>query len=232
VATDQSLISPEAIREASLPKGLRGFDETATRKFLNEVAQTVQALTDQRDRLQQSLDKRNEQPPVASEDPAAIGNVLLAAQHAGEQLVAHARATADQITAAAAEATERLLDETRRSTAAVEQQLEERREALELEHARLLHELAESRANLEAERRGVIDEARAEADQIAWESRERIEALQCEEQALVELIADRRSEFADMLQSALDRVSLEERADGAETQPELTTVLRSRITDG
>src|SRR4051812_31307635 len=156
MATDQSLISPRAIREASLPKGLRGFDETATRKFLNEVAQTVQALTDQRDRLQQSLDTRNEQPPVASEDPAAIGNVLLAAQHAGEQLVAHARATADQITAAAAEATERLLEETRRSTAAVEHQLEERQEALELEHARLLHDFAESRANLEAERRGVI----------------------------------------------------------------------------
>jgi cell division septum initiation protein DivIVA len=231
MATDRSLMSPKAIREAALPKSLRGFDETATRKFLNDVAERVQALTDQRDRLQRSLDEMHEQPPVAPEDPTAIGNVLLAAQRAGEELVAHARATADQITAAAQETTERLLDEARRSAAAVEQMLEERREAYELEHSRLRHEVDESRANLEAERRGVIDEARAEAERVAAESQERLDALQREEQTLRELIADRRREFAAMLQSALDRVGPEERPEGAETEPELATVLRTRIQD-
>jgi cell division septum initiation protein DivIVA len=118
MATDRSLISPGAIRAASLPKSLRGFDETATLKFLNDVAQTVEALTDERDRLKRSLDERNEQPRVVPEDATAIGNVLLAAQRAGDELVAHARATADQITAAAEEASERLLKEAGRGGAA------------------------------------------------------------------------------------------------------------------
>ena len=59
VATDRSLMSPAQIREASLPKGLRGFDEAATRKFLSDVADTVQTLMDQLDKLQRSLDETN-----------------------------------------------------------------------------------------------------------------------------------------------------------------------------
>lgn len=224
-------MTPDAIREPSLPKGLRGFDETATRKFLIDVAETVQTLVDQRDKLQRSLDELNEQPPVNHADPTAIGNVLLAAQRAGEELVAHAHATANQITAEARETSERRLEEARRSAADAEQKLEERREAYELEHTRLRNELDELRANLEAERRVVIDEARAEADQVAAQSRERVDALQREEQALRELIADRRSEFADLLHSALDRIGPQELAEGGETQPELTTVLRSRVAD-
>lgn len=231
MAIDESLISPVAIREATLPKSLRGFDETATRTFLNDVARTVQALTDQRDNLQRSLAKSNEQPGVVPDDPTAIGNVLLAAQRAGEELVAHARATASEITAAAHEASERLLEEAQRSAAAAEQTLEERRKAYELENARLRDELDGLRANIEAERRGVIDEARAAAEQVARQSRERVDALQREEQALRDLIADRRREFTEMLHTALDRIGLEEGPESAETGPELTTALRSRIRD-
>ena len=227
----RSLIPPAAIREASLPKGLRGFDEAATRKFLAAVAETVQTLIDQRDKLQESLAELNEQRPADREDPAAIGNVLLAAQRAGEELVAHARATAGQITAEAREASERELEEARRSLAEAERQIEERREAYELEHTRLRDELDELRANLEAERRGVIDDARAEAARVAAESRERLDALQREAQALSEVIAERRREFADMLQSALERIGVQERAAGEESETELTTVLRSRVTD-
>ena len=231
MATAQSHMTPAAIREASLPKGLRGFDETATRKFLADVAETVQTLVDQRDKLQRSLDEMNEQPLVDPADPTTIGNVLLAAQRAGEELVAHARATASQITAEAQEASERRLEEVRRSAADAEQELEERREAFKLEHTRLRDELDESRANLEAERRGVIDEARAEADRFAAQSREQVDALQREAQALTEFIAGRRSEFADILHSALERIGPEELAAGGETEPELTKVLRSRVVD-
>jgi cell division septum initiation protein DivIVA len=115
--------------------------------------------------------------------------------------------------------------------AEAERQIEERREAYELEHTRLRDELDELRANLEAERRGVIDDARAEAARVATESRERLDALQREAQALSDVIAERRNEFADMLQSALARIGVQERAAGGETETELTTVLRSRVTD-
>jgi len=40
-------MTPAAIREVSLPKSRRGFDEAATRKFLNDVAETVQKLADE-----------------------------------------------------------------------------------------------------------------------------------------------------------------------------------------
>ena len=75
------------------------------------------------------------------------------------------------------------------------------------------------------------EEDRAEAAQVAAESRERLDALQREAQALSEVIAERRNEFAEMLQSALDRIGIHERAAGGETETELTTVLRSRVTD-
>src|SRR5690348_5255943 len=100
----RSLISPAALRDASLPKSLRGFDEAATRTFLSGAADTVQALMDERDKLLQVLEARKDEPRADREDPAVIGNVLLAAQHAGEELVAHARTTAEQITTGAQEA--------------------------------------------------------------------------------------------------------------------------------
>lgn len=219
MTTPRSPISPAAIRDASLPKSLRGFDETATRKFLADVAETVQTLMDERDTLQQSLAESKEQAPVDPEDPTAIGNVLLAAQRAGEELVANARTTADQITAGAEEATDRLLEEARRRTADAERVLDERRQ-----------ELQTLSADLEAERQRIVAEAHVEADELVALGRQRLDALTLEEQTMREFVADRRKEFVDMLQSALDQVDhLQEPAN--ETEPELTTVLKSRVSD-
>jgi cell division septum initiation protein DivIVA len=227
LTTTRSLISPAAIREASLPKSLRGFDEAATRQFLIDVAETVQTLMDDRDKLQRSLEKTKEQARIDPEDPAAIGNVLLAAQRAGEELVAHAHATATQITAGAEEASERLLEETRHTTADAERELDKRREASEDEHARLQDEIQNARAEIEAERQRIVTEARAEAEELAAQSRERLDALVLEERTMTEFVADRRKEFVDMLQSALDVVhDPQEPVD--ETEPELATVLKSR----
>jgi cell division septum initiation protein DivIVA len=216
MTSTRSLISPAAIRDASLPKTLRGFDETATRRLLSEVAETVQALMDERDTLRQSLEEPKQEAHGDPQDPAAIGNVLLAAQHAGEELVAHARTTAEQITAGAAEASERLLEETRRITAEAERELDVRRD-----------ELQRLRVDLDAERQRVVDEARAEAEELVTQSRARLDALVAEEQTMREFVADRRKEFVDMLQSALDQV--DHRTD--EPEVELTTVLKSRVSD-
>jgi len=172
-------MSPAQIRDASLPKSLRGFDEEATRKLLSRVAETVQTLMDQLDKLRRSLDEAKE-ARVDPEDPIVLGNVLLAAQRAGEDLIAHARATAAQSTGEAQEKRERLLEETQRSAAEAARKLEERRKAYEAEHARLRDGLDESRAKLEAERRSVLAEARSAADRAAAEGRERLEAVQRE----------------------------------------------------
>lgn len=226
----RSLITPEAIREAPLPKSMRGFDEAATRKFLTDVAETVQALMVERDKLRQSLEDRKQQAPVDPEDPTVIGNVLLAAQRAGEELVAHARATAEQITGGAEEASARVLEETRLIRADAERELDERRDRLEHEHARLQDEIQNARAEAEAERQRIIDGAQAEAEELVARGRERLDALVLEEQTMRDFVADRRKEFVDMLHAALDHVDdLHETADG--TEPELTTVLKSRVSD-
>jgi cell division septum initiation protein DivIVA len=224
------LISPAAISEVSLPKSVRGFDEAATRKFLLTVADTVQALMDERDKLRRSLSDAAELPRPAAEDPAALGNVLLAAQRAGEELVAHARATADEITTAANEARERLLEETQRTAADTERELDERRATFEREHARLREEIDGLHANLEAERQSVVAQARAEAEAAAAESHERLDALHREEEELRNVMAGRRREFTDMLQSALGLLDSAP-TEGSETQHELTTILGSRIAD-
>jgi cell division septum initiation protein DivIVA len=228
VTAPRSFISPAAIREVSLPKSLRGFDETATRQFLTDVAETVQKLMDERDTLQRSLGEARDGARVDLEDPTTIGNVLIAAQRAGEELVAHARITAEEITAGAEEASERLLEETRRVTADAKHELDERREAWKHEHARLQDEIQAGRADLEAERQRILSEAHAEAAELLAHGRDRLDALVQEEQTMRELVADRRKEFAEMLQSALDQVT-QPPGDADETEPELATVLKSRV---
>lgn len=226
----RSLITPEAIREASLPKSMRGFDEAATRKFLTDVAETVQRLMVDRDELRQALEERKQQARVDPEDPAAIGNVLLAAQRAGEELVAHAHATAEQITRGAEEASARMLEETRVMRADAEREIDERRDRWEHEHARLRDELQHALAEVEAERQRIIAQARAEAEELVAQGHERLEALVVEEQRMSDLVARRRKEFADMLQAALEQVDHPDETSD-DTEPELTTVLKSRVSD-
>ena len=226
-------MTPAAIREASLPKGLRGFDETATRKFLFDVAETVQTLVDQRDKLQRSLDEMNEQPPVDPMDPTAIGNIVLAAQRAGEEASSRTHARPREPDHRGSPGGERAdLEETRRSAAAAEQKLEERRDAYELEHTRVRDELDESRRNLEAERRGVIDEARAEADQdhrAEPRASRRASARRAGSERIHRRIGTASSPPCCNRHSIGLAPKNSRRA--GETQPELTTVLRSRVAD-
>jgi cell division septum initiation protein DivIVA len=233
MSPQRSVMTPAEIRSASPPKSLRGFDEAATQQLLDDVANTVQSLTVERDQLRRKVEEA-ESAVTDADDPTTIGNALLAAQRAGEQLVEHARETADRILAESQEEAERLRDEARQSVAEHERRFEERRVELEQDHARLRQELGDLEATLETERQAALAAARAEADELAGRSQQRLEALRLEEEAVRELIDKWRREFVGMLQSALDQVAQlhEVITDGGEEQRELAEVLTSRLGDG
>jgi cell division septum initiation protein DivIVA len=233
MSPQRSVMTPAEIRSASPPKSLRGFDEAATQQLLDDVANTVQSLTVERDQLRRKVEEAKSAATDA-DDPTTIGNALLAAQRAGEQLVEHARETADRILAESQEEGERLREEARQSVAEHERRFEERRVELEQDHARLRQELGDLEATLETERQAAIAAARAEADELTGRSQQRLEALRLEEEAVRELIDKWRREFVGMLQSALDQVAQlhEVITDGGEEQRELAEVLTSRVGDG
>lgn len=234
VMAPRPIITPGEIREAALPRGLRGFDEAATRRLLGQVADTVQTLLSERDRLERAAHDAQARPVADQEDPTAIGNALLAAQRAGEELLHQAREAAERITAEARQEGEQLLEQARQSAAELERRLEERRGELEREHERLRQELDELRTTVEAERRAGIARARAEADELTAHSQQRLEALRREEEGLRASIDDRRRQFVEMLQSALDQVGRRhEMADGPSgpSEGELAEILASRAGD-
>jgi cell division septum initiation protein DivIVA len=223
-------MAPEEIRDAALPRGLRGFDEAATRSLLEAAADTVHALIAERDRLRRQLDQMPASP--SPDDPTAIGNALLAAQRAGEELVAQAREAAERITADGRAERERLLEHARKSAGELDRRLDERRQELDQGHMRLRKETEELKAKVEEERKAAIAKVRAEGDQLAALAHQRVEALRREEEALRKVIGERRNQFVAVLQATLDQVNrLPEPTAGGNANPELAQVLTSRAGD-
>lgn len=221
-------ITPEQIRDASLPKSLRGFDETATRELLADVAATVKQLTSERDELRRQLDETSS-PSADSVDPLAIGNALLTAQRAGEALVAEAQEAAARIAADAQEKADGLVEQARRTAAEIEQQHGERRAELEREHDRLRDELGGLQASVDAERRMALARVQAEADEQAARVQERLNALNLEEATLRQFIDDRRRRFVEMLESTLGEVDrLQDVVLAEDGEGELPDLLNSR----
>lgn len=199
-------MTPEEIRRASLPKALRGFDEAATMRLLTDVADSMQSLVSERDRLRRQLEEA-ETRAGGSDDPTVIGNALLAAQRAGEQLLEQAREAAAKITADA----------------------DERRHELEREHGRLSQELAELGKTAERQREEIIARARAEADELMALGNQRLVDLRREEETLRSFIEDRRARFIELLQSALGNV---ERLYEPTSSADLSATLASRLREG
>jgi cell division septum initiation protein DivIVA len=208
---------PTAIRDVSLPKSLRGFDETATRRLLSEVAAVVESLTAERETLRrqveslQTLTASDEPTPAGSsadespepESPEVLGNAILAAKHAGEELIAAAQEEADQILAAAAAEADRLAEQARTNTADIERELAQARERLERERAEHERAVNEWSAEVEAEKKATMAQARAEAEAVLEESEQKLGELKQDQARIERLISDMQAKFISMLQAAL-----------------------------
>lgn len=208
--------SPSAIRNASLPKSLRGFDEHATRRLLGEVAAVVESLTAERENLRRQVESLQAAPTFpeataagseADESPEALGSAILAAKRAGQELVEAAHEEASQILAAAAAEADRLLEQARTSAQDVERELAHERERLELQRADHERDVGEWSAKLEAERDATMQRARAEAEALLVTQEQRLSELRREEEEVGRLISEKQTQFVAMIQSALAEIA-------------------------
>jgi cell division septum initiation protein DivIVA len=197
---------PEEIREAQLPRSLRGYDEAATRGLLVEIADCVQALMTERDTLREQVGRLENGLRADDESPEVIGNALLAAKRAGEDLIADASKGADEITARAEAEGEQVLEEARRAAAEVERNVVEQRAELEREQHRLRQEAGDWRKKVDAERETLLAQARADGEAIVSESQRSLEELRLGAETLERFIGDRQRQLVGLLQSALEQL--------------------------
>ena len=231
---------PSAIRSASLPKSLRGFDEHATRTFLGEVAAVVESLTAERENLRRQLETlqaaqivREETSVVseADESPEALGSAILAAKHAGEELINAAQEEANQIRAAAAAEADRLAEQARASTQDIERELADERARLERDRADHEREIDEWSAKVEAEREAAMQRARTEAEALLSAQEQRLTELIHEEEEISRLISEKQTQFIAMLQAALAELEPLVHGDeaGGAGDGDLPRALRARV---
>jgi cell division septum initiation protein DivIVA len=241
-----SASDPNAIRVVSLPKSLRGFDETATRKLLSEVATVVESLTAERESLIRQVESlqstaASDEPSLAAlsvdekpdhdESAEALGNAILAAKHAGEELIAAAQEEANQILADAAAEADRLAEQARNSTADIERELAQERERLERERADHERAVNEWSAKVETEKEATMAQARAEAAAVLERSEEKLGELIREKDTIERLISDMQTKFISMLQAALAEleplIAVEEA--GESSDGDLPGALQTRV---
>jgi cell division septum initiation protein DivIVA len=194
------------IREAQLPRSLRGYDEGATRQLLVEIADSVQTLLTERDTLRDQVGRLEKGLREDNESPEVIGNALLAAKRAGDVLIAEAKKGAEQIMARAHAEGEQLLEEARRVAADVERSIVEQRAELEVEQQRLRQEAGDWRKNVDAESETLLAQARADGEAIVSESRRRLEELRLEKETLERFIGERQRQLVGLLRSALEQL--------------------------
>ena len=197
---------PLEIREAQLPRSLRGYEEGATRQLLVEISDSVQALMTERDTLREQVGRLEKGLREDNESPEVIGNALLAAKRAGEVLIAEAMKGADQITARAKAEGEQLLEEARHVAADAERNVLEQRAELEVEQQRLRQEAGDWRKNVDAESETLLAQARADGEAIVSESRRRLEELRLEKETLERFIGERQRQLVGLLRSALEQL--------------------------
>ena len=115
-------LTPPQIRDAELPRALRGFEVEATRALLADAASALSAVTRERDELRKQVGELGEQAARNPTDAEQLGAVLLTAKRAGDELIAKAAQDAEEIRAEAEQA--RLEAEKQRTHLLVQAQAE------------------------------------------------------------------------------------------------------------
>ena len=94
-------LGPPQIRDAELPRALRGYDIDATRGLLANAAGALAAVSRERDELRKQVEELSVRASQNPTDAERLGAVLLTAKRAGDELVAKAAEEATEIRAAA-----------------------------------------------------------------------------------------------------------------------------------
>jgi cell division septum initiation protein DivIVA len=90
-------LTPPQIRDAELPRALRGYDVDATRGLLANAAGALATALRERDELHKQVDELSVHASENPTDAERLGAVLLTAKRAGDELVARAAEEAAEI---------------------------------------------------------------------------------------------------------------------------------------
>ncbi len=92
-------LTPPQIRDAELPRALRGFDVHATRGLLADAAAALSAVTRERDDLHKQVEELSVRASQNPTDAERLGAVLLTAKRAADELIVKAEEDAARIRA-------------------------------------------------------------------------------------------------------------------------------------
>jgi cell division septum initiation protein DivIVA len=227
---DSSSLRAEAerLQSAEPPRAIRGFDEGETRALLWDAAKLLEAAAEEREALQREFEQLRSKARDEVAGKEAIGNALLAATRAAEEMAAEARASAQRIEAEAEARAAAILEQATKSAeqreeetaaerarleaelaaarARVEEENASARAELERERERLQQEQDSLRGALESERAKVVEEAEAQADAIVAGARHEVERLQSYALRLRSLLIDSQSAFVELAEAALHQL--------------------------
>ena len=141
-------LTPQQIRDADLPKAMRGFEEGATRALLANAAGALTAAVRERDDLLKQVADLSKQAAENPTDAETIGAVLMVAHRAGEDLLAQAADEAAQIEAGAERQRDELLVQARGQIEALVAEAGTGIQALRDEDAGLRRAIATNRQEL------------------------------------------------------------------------------------
>jgi cell division septum initiation protein DivIVA len=206
MAAASSIRDGGQIRDATLPRSLRGFDEAATRSFLEEVGEAFDSVRKERDALLNELESLRR--ARVSEVPTAesIGNALIAANRAADDLVAEATNKAAQVVAEAEAERERIFQQMRTAAIEVEREVGLARSELEEERHALQAEKDQWQKQIESERATVLAEAQARAEGLVAEAQANLAMLREEAAQLQAFTIAKRNEFVELTRTTLERL--------------------------
>lgn len=178
------------LRNADIPHAMRGFQEEATKKLLDEAAGVLERVIRERDSAREEAGRTAAvaAPQDDTSQTEAIGRALVTATSLSEQIVASAEEKAEHLVAEAqAEADRRLAD----ARAAVEQ---------------IQRETEGQRLHLDATREEVLAKARVEAEQIVRDAHAEVARLREESAGLRATLQTRTAAVIEAARAALERV--------------------------
>jgi cell division septum initiation protein DivIVA len=187
------------LRSAEPSRAIRGFDEGETRTLLSDAAKLLEAAADEREKLQHKLERLRCEAGEEAAGKEAIGNALLAATRAAEEMAAEARASAERITAEA---------EARAATvrAAIDEESAATRAELDRERELLEREQGSWRQGVEREQARALEEARVQADTMVADARLEVERLQTYAQRLRALLIDSQRALVELAEAAVGQL--------------------------
>ncbi|HJQ50059.1 MAG TPA: DivIVA domain-containing protein [Gaiellaceae bacterium] len=216
------------LQSAEPSRAIRGFDERETRTLLGSAAKLLEAAAAEREDLERELEELRAKVGEEGAGKEAIGQALLAATRASEEMAAEARSSAERIKAeaearaaaivdAATKATEERQHETAAERARLEAELATARSAMEAENLTIRSELERERKQLaetqeslsgalERERARALKEVQAQADTMVADARHEVARLEDYAEQLRSLLVEGQRSFVELADAALQQV--------------------------